>query len=562
MAAIAKVPGAQGDDELARAAVAGNGHAFAELYDRHERRVYGFCLRLLGNPADAADATQETFMRLLKRLPALEHRELNFLAYVFTTARHACYDIVQARKRVELSGEEIEASGLEPGAIEEDPERAALLGATRELTEQAHARLPERQREVLALRELEGLSYEEIAEVMELKPNAVAQLISRARIKLAELVRSDALASVASASPDCDRALPLLACEQDRQKLAGEESNWLLAHLRDCAVCQVRESAMQEAGVSYRSLAPIVPLLWLRQATIARAAEFVGADWSEFAHARVGQGGGGGAANGVGRGGDGGPGAGRGGHAARGRQSDGTRSGAGGNDGGGRAGATATETGAVGLSLRGAGLGERLGLDALRRRAGLVLLAACLLALLLFVGSIARDGAVPTTRTLTPASAGASTSLPYAVRKPARKRVVVHREKTVRRVLPSGRVVSVKVPVTSTILLPVATHNVSGGTKTVHRNAHRPPDRSTPSASQTSPSTTTTPTTTTTTQTPTQTTPPTTSTPTPIPITPTTTTPTTTTPTQTTPTTTNPNPPTETNPNAPPGALNPNTPGR
>jgi RNA polymerase sigma factor (sigma-70 family) len=541
MAAIAKVPGVRGDDELARAAAAGEGQAFADLYDRHEQRVYGFCLRLLGNPADAADATQETFMRLLKRLPALDGRDLNFVAYVFTTARHACYDIIQARKRVELSGEEIEASGPEPGAIEEDPERAAMLAATRELTEQAHARLPERQREVLALRELEGLSYEEIGEVLELKPNAVAQLISRARIKLAELVRGDALESVASVSPDCDRALPLLARGQDSQTLVGEDGNWLFMHLRDCAVCRVRESAMQEAGVSYRSLAPIVPLVWLRQATIARAAELVGADWSEFAHAHAGAGSR--TSNGAGQGGGGGG-------------SDGSGSDASGS-GSGAGRSTVASSDAALFSLAGVGLGERFGLDSRRRRAGLVLLAACLLALVLFVGSIARDGKTSSSQVLTPAPVGAATTLPLSARKGAQKRVVVHREETVRRVLPSGHVVSVKVPVTSTILVPATAPSSSGTPKTTHGKARHRAAHSSPSTTPAPPLTTTTPATTTTTTTtaPTQTTPPTTSTPAPTPTTPTTTTP-------TTPTTTNPNtPPTETNPNAP-GTLNPNTPAR
>ncbi|MFZ2112285.1 MAG: sigma-70 family RNA polymerase sigma factor [Solirubrobacteraceae bacterium] len=539
MAAIAKGPGARGDDELARAAVAGEGQAFAELYDRHEQRVYGFCLRLLGNPADAADATQETFMRLLKRLPALDGRELNFVAYVFTAARHACYDIIQARKRVELSGEEIEASGPEPGAIEEDPERAAMLAATRELTEQAHARLPERQREVLALRELEGLSYEEIGEVLELKPNAVAQLISRARIKLAELVRGDALESVAGATPDCDRALPLLARGQDSQTLAGEDGNWLFMHLRDCAVCRVRESTMQEAGVSYRSLAPIVPLVWLRQATIARAAELVGADWSELAHAHAGAGSR--TSNGAGQGGGGGG-------------SDGSGSGAGGRgSGAGRSGGAVVSRGAALFSLDGVGLGERFGLDSRRRRAGLVLLAACLLALVLFVGSIARDGKTSSSQALTPAPVGAATTLPRSARKGARKRVV-HREDTVRRVLPGGQVVSVKVPVGSMILAPATAPSSSGGTETAHRKAHHRAVHSSPSTTPAPPLTTTTPATTTTAPAPTPTTPA-TSTPAPTQTTPTTTAP-------TTPTTTNPNaPPTEINPNAP-GTLSPNTPAR
>jgi RNA polymerase sigma factor (sigma-70 family) len=494
MATSAKVHGARGDEDLARAAVAGDGQAFAELYDRHEQRVYRFCVRLLGNPDDAADATQETFMRLLKRLPALEGRELNVIAYVLTAARHACYDTIDARKRLELTGEEIEPSGAEPGAIDEDPERAALLATTRELAQRAHARLPARQREVLALRELEGLSYEEIGEVMEIKPNAVAQLIARARIGLGELVRGDALESVAGATPDCDRALPLLARGQDSQTLSGEDGNWLLGHLRDCATCRVRESTMQEAGVSYRALAPIVPLVWLRHVTIARAAELVGADWSELAGPHP--------------------------HAGH------------------------------GLT------GERLGLHSRRRRlAGLTLLAACLIGLVALVGSISRDGAAPDARTLTATPVGAITPDGRSVHKGAgqpQHRVVVHRLETVHRVLAGGRVVSVKVPVTSTILVGTTTPRTTPGAKTVHRKTHRHAARSTPTpvSSPTPPVTTTVPSA-----------PPPTTTTTPAPV-PTTTSPvpTTSTPTTpTTPTTTNPNtpPPTETNPNTPPGTLNP-----
>jgi RNA polymerase sigma factor (sigma-70 family) len=557
MAAIAKVPGARGDDELARAAVAGEGQAFAELYDRHEQRVYGFCLRLLGNPADAADATQETFMRLLKRLPALDGRELNFAAYVFTAARHASYDIIQGRRRVELSGEEIEASGPEPGAIDEDPERAAMLAATRELTEQAHARLPTRQREALALRELEGLSYEEIGEVMELKPNAVAQLISRSRIKLAELVRGDALESIAGASPDCDRALPLLAREQDHQALAGEDGAWLLAHLRDCATCRVRESTMQEAGVSYRSLAPIVPLVWLRHATIARAAELVGADWSALAGAHAGGAVGGRASQGTGQGGGSGDGGGDSGNGGNENGGGGGGNGSGGGGGGGSA--AGGDQDAALSSLGSVGLVERLGLHSRRRRwAGLALLAACLLGLVLFVGSIAHDKTVSSTPTLTAAPSSAAVERLHSAGKsaPVSHTLVVHHEETVRRVLPSGRVVSVKVPVTSTVLVPATVPTVSGGAKMVHRKARRKPTHSEPSAPPATPLTTTTPTTTT----PPPTTEPTTSTP--QTTTPTTTTPTTTTPTTTTPTTTNPNtPPTETNPNIP-GTLNPGPPDR
>ena len=276
------------DRELARLATAGDGHAFTELYDRHELRVYGFCMRMLGNPHDAADATQETFVRLLGRLPSLEGRELNFAAYALTATRNVCYDMIEGRHRVEPVAEQADGS---PGGwhsppdenLERDPERAALLAAAREDVRAANAELPARQREVLALREIELLSYDEIGELMGLNRNAVAQLVSRSRIKLRDLLRGSALASVSASSEDCTRALPLLASIQDDEREDAAQLEWVRVHLAACDTCRLSQAAMQEAGISYRALAPIAPLLWLRHATIARAAEFVGADWSHIA---------------------------------------------------------------------------------------------------------------------------------------------------------------------------------------------------------------------------------------------------------------------------------------
>jgi RNA polymerase sigma-70 factor, ECF subfamily len=271
------------DTELARLAVGGDGHAFAELYDRNERRVYGFCMRMLAAPHDAADATQETFVRMLTRLPALQGRDLDFLAYTLATARNVCYDMIRSRRTVAPTEEELPAPGPVELDIEVDPERFVLLSATREDVRAANVALPPRQREVLALREVELLSYDEIGELMDLNRNAVAQLISRARIKLAELLRGSALASVGPSSPDCERALPLLASIQDEQQAAPGELDWIRAHLSGCDTCRLSRAAMEEAGTSYRALALLVPALWLRRATIARAAEAVGADWSEVA---------------------------------------------------------------------------------------------------------------------------------------------------------------------------------------------------------------------------------------------------------------------------------------
>jgi DNA-binding CsgD family transcriptional regulator len=163
----------------------------------------------------------------------------------------------------------------------DDPTRNVLLDAQQEEIRRAHAQLPVRQREVLALRELGGLSYDEIAATMDLNRNSVAQLLSRARLNLRAHLRAGALGSVAAAGPDCERALPLLAAQQDGQLDDAGDGRWLRAHLTACDTCGVAREAMAEAGASYRLWVPVAAAPWLFKATMARAAEAIGADWSD-----------------------------------------------------------------------------------------------------------------------------------------------------------------------------------------------------------------------------------------------------------------------------------------
>ena len=221
------------DDEtwLTQRAAEGDSAAFARLYDRYERRAYNLCYRITGSRDDAADATQETFLRVLERLPRLMGRELQFGPYLLTAARHASYDAIARRRRAAPSAE-IPDSAVPVGSGEPEPdrpERQVLLEAHQEQIRAANATLPTRQREALALRELEELSYDEIAEIMGMNRNSVAQLLSRARIGLRDGLRRSALGSIASASPDCERALPLLALRQDGA--LDRDAAWLTQHL-------------------------------------------------------------------------------------------------------------------------------------------------------------------------------------------------------------------------------------------------------------------------------------------------------------------------------------------
>jgi RNA polymerase sigma factor (sigma-70 family) len=273
------------DTVLARRAAAGDGAAFATLYDRHARRAYNLCYRITGSADDAADATQETFLKVLERLPGLGDRELNFGSYLLTAARHASYDAIERRKRATPAAE-IPDSAV-PVAAGEDldgPERSALRAVHQQQIRAANEGLPPRQREALALRELEDLSYDEVADLMGMNRNAVAQLISRARINLRDGLRRGALVSIPATGRDCEMALPLLALAQDGELEDATSADWLAQHLVGCATCRMRVEAMQEAGAAYRLWLPLVPALWLRAAT-AKAAERTTAS-ARWAHVR------------------------------------------------------------------------------------------------------------------------------------------------------------------------------------------------------------------------------------------------------------------------------------
>ena len=292
--------GLEGEEaRLARAAAAGDGEAFATLYERYARRAYNLAVRVCGSEEDAADAVQEAFLSVIRRLGEIEpERELAFGSYLFTATRNATYDLMRRQQRTRPSDAIPEAAtplgagaggmGLDPGDPEDDPGRKQLLAAQQEEVREANARLPERQREALALRELEEMSYDEIAAVMEMNRNSVAQLISRARINLRDELRGTALASVATSSPECERALPLIAARDDGQlDPESADAAWLVTHLSSCETCLVATAAMEEAGVSYRAWVPLAVAPWLFEEAMAQAAELTGGDWSEVTDRRL-----------------------------------------------------------------------------------------------------------------------------------------------------------------------------------------------------------------------------------------------------------------------------------
>lgn len=226
--------------------------AWDEVYRLYEGRLYGFAYRLTGNPHDAADLVQETFLRALPRLDRLPPERADIAAYLFATEKNLFLKSVERGRRQQPVEEVPEPD--EPAAIEDDPQRSALLRRQQEEVRVANGKLAPRQRMVLALRELEDRSYAEIGELVGLNENAVAQLISRARQSLREELR---LVQVdrSKLPAECQELLPLLSAHLDGQ-LKGPKLERTLGHVEGCEACQAALADMREASRRYRAVVP------------------------------------------------------------------------------------------------------------------------------------------------------------------------------------------------------------------------------------------------------------------------------------------------------------------
>ena len=302
--AVAHRPTSAPDGVLVQEAAAGGGESYAALYDRYAEQVYNYCLRLTGSPDDAADATQEAFVNVLRRLQDDDRPVLDFSSYLFAAARNESYALMRRRARThpvdeppELAGAMVAAAAVD---VETDPERAVLIQDSQEQVRQANAQLAPRHREVLALREVAGRSYDEIGQIMGISENAAAQLIWRARAKMKGALTAGAVASVVAATEDCETAQLLLNRLHDDEPITDEEQEWLDEHLEECGSCRAAVGLIAEVGASYRAWAPVVVLAALKPEVLTQAGAVVGADWSGVAaKAGVSQATVGGAATGV-----------------------------------------------------------------------------------------------------------------------------------------------------------------------------------------------------------------------------------------------------------------------
>ena len=167
-----------GSRRLAARAAAGDERAFAEIFEKHHQELYRYCLSILRNPADAEDALQSAMAKALRALPG-EEREMQLRPWLFRVAHNEAISLLRARRPADQTAatEETLAGGVEPAQELEQSERLRAL--VEDLNE-----LPERQRGALVMRELSGLSYDEIGAALDCGDGAARQTVYEARIAL------------------------------------------------------------------------------------------------------------------------------------------------------------------------------------------------------------------------------------------------------------------------------------------------------------------------------------------------------------------------------------------
>ncbi len=168
----------------------GDEAAFAIIYERYEKQIYGLVYRMMGNPDEAADLTQECFLKAFVALPKTAE-SLNLSAWLHRIASNACLDVLRRRRIIRwLHWDTFATGGTPEPAVEDGPERAYLRGETKEHVQSILNELSPRYRLCLVLREYQGFSYEKIAEIMGTSTSSVKSMLFRSREQFRKVYNS------------------------------------------------------------------------------------------------------------------------------------------------------------------------------------------------------------------------------------------------------------------------------------------------------------------------------------------------------------------------------------
>ena len=242
----------QSDERLIALVRRGNHHAFEALVARYQSRLHAFCRHMLSSKEDAEDVLQEVFAAAFNAILA-DERAINVRPWLYRIARNRSLNHLRRAQAVGVDSMDIHLS--EHGQTTADKvhrreEFRLLIADVQDL--------PETQRTALLLREIDALSYDQIAEAMETTIPSVKSLLVRARVSLAEAAEAR-----------------LLTCEEVRQEL-GEVAEGLTRttapvrrHLRTCERCATFRKQLRQTNKALAALFPVGPLFLLKKTLLA-----------------------------------------------------------------------------------------------------------------------------------------------------------------------------------------------------------------------------------------------------------------------------------------------------
>jgi RNA polymerase sigma factor (sigma-70 family) len=243
----------QSDERLIALTRSGQPAAFEALCARYQSRLLSFCRHMLGSREDAEDVLQEVFAAAFNAVLA-DEREINVRPWLYRIARNRSLNHLRRASAIGVDSMDVHFAdhGMSTG------DRAIRRESFRELLSDVHD-LPETQRTALLLREIDALSYEQIAQAMETTVPSVKSLLVRARISLAEAAEARKL-----------------SCDEVRLEL-GEVAEGLVKltaparrHVRGCERCRGFKKQLKENNHALAAVLPVGPLLLFKKVIIAK----------------------------------------------------------------------------------------------------------------------------------------------------------------------------------------------------------------------------------------------------------------------------------------------------
>jgi len=269
------------DHELVKRLINGCTKAFEELFSRYHYRIFNLAYRMTGNYQEAQDLTQDTFVRVLENRHTVKNTH-SFSSWLYRIATNLCLDERRKHKRAPI---QLEQSVLDMLPKLRDPKPGNSPDKSYEIKEnqgvvwEVASRLPPHYRLVLTLRELHGLKYAKIAEIMNTSVSAIETMLFRARKKFK--IEYDKVAD--ATHPKICGEMGLLISALLDGELTTEKQSLVEKHLASCAKCQVAHADMKKTAKLYKSLVPVLPPAVLRTSLLAQSAHLLASPGAQAA---------------------------------------------------------------------------------------------------------------------------------------------------------------------------------------------------------------------------------------------------------------------------------------